>query len=125
MRLLLDTHIFLWLTADDKRLSASARQLLLGASEIFVSSASIWEIAIKNRINKIKADPDDAILEMKTCGFRELLVASAHAASVARLPLYHRDPFDRMLIAQAITESMHLLTSDPQLKAYSELVVTV
>jgi PIN domain nuclease of toxin-antitoxin system len=125
MRLLLDTHIFLWLTADDRRLSVPARQLLTNASEIFISSASIWEIAIKFRIDKIKVDPDDAILEMKTCGFRELLVSSVHAAAVAKLPLHHRDPFDRLLIAQAIAEHLQLVTADARFSAYSGLVTVV
>lgn len=125
VRLLLDTHIFLWLTADDRRLRAPARQLLTSASEIFVSSVCIWEIAIKSRIGKIKVDPDDAILEMKTCGFHELLVSSAHAAAVARLPLHHRDPFDRLLIAQAITERLQFITADSRLGAYSDPVRVV
>ena len=125
MRLLLDTHIFVWLTNDDERLGHSARQLLMSANEIFISSASIWEIAIKARINKIRADPEDAILEMKTCGFHELLVSSAHAAAVAKLPLLHRDPFDRLLIAQTITEHLQLVTADPRLAAYSALVTVV
>jgi PIN domain nuclease of toxin-antitoxin system len=125
MRLLLDTNIFLWLTTDDRRLRAPARQLLTSASEIFVSSVSIWEIAIKSRIGKIKADPDDAILEMKTCGFRELFVSCVHAAAVAKLPLHHRDAFDRLLIAQAIAEHLQLVTADPRLGAYSGLVTVV
>lgn len=124
-RLLLDTHIFLWLTTDDRRLRAPARQLLTSASEIFISSVSIWEIAIKSRISKIKADPDDAILEMKTCGFHELLVSPVHAAGVAKLPMHHRDPFDRLLIAQAIAEHLQLVTADPRLGAYSGLVTVV
>jgi len=125
MRLLLDTHIFLWVTADDKRLSLQARRTILDASRIFVSSATIWELAIKFRLGKIRVNPEDAIREMAICGFEELPVRNGHAAQVAKLPLLHNDPFDRLLIAQAITEPMHLLTSDPQLKAYSELVVTV
>ncbi len=125
MRLLLDTHIFLWLTADDKRLNEQARQTMLGASEIFISSASIWEIAVKFRIGKIRVDPEDAIREMEICGFQELPVRNSHAAEVARLPLLHNDPFDRLLIAQAITEPLHLLTADACLAAYSELVVTI
>lgn len=125
MRLLLDTHIFLWLAADDKRLNSSARRLIAAATQVFVSSASIWEIAIKARLNKIGADPEDAVQEMKVCGFVELPVSARHAVAVARLPLLHRDPFDRLLIAQAITEPMRLLTADPRLAAYSELVMVI
>jgi len=125
MRLLLDTHIFLWLTADDERLKAPARRLLASASQIFVSSASIWEIAIKARVNKIQVDPEAAVEEMKICGFRELPVLAKHAVVVSRLRLLHNDPFDRLLVAQAITEPMRLLTADARLAAYSELVVVV
>lgn len=125
MRLLLDTHIFLWLTADDQRLKASSRRLITSASQIFVSSASIWEIAIKARVNKLNPDPNDAVQEMEVCGSLELPVSIKHAVAVSRLPLLHRDPFDRLLIAQAITEPLHLVTVDPQLKAYSELVVAI
>lgn len=125
MRILLDTHIFLWLAADDKRLIASARQLITSASQVFVSSASIWEIAIKARVNKIDVDPEAAVQEMKICGFLELPVLAKHAVVVGRLPLLHNDPFDRLLVAQAIAEPMRLLTSDDQLLAYSELVIRI
>lgn len=125
MRLLLDTHVFLWLTMDDRRLDPSARRLITSANQIFVSSASIWEIAVKARLNKIGADPEDAVQEMKICGFLELPVLARHAVEVARLPLLHRDPFDRLLIAQAIVEPMRLLTADAKLTAYSELVIAI
>lgn len=125
MRLLLDTHVFLWLAADDRRLKPSARRLLTNASEIFISSASIWEIAIKARVNKIQVDPEAAVREMKNCGFLELPVLAKHAVVVSRLPLLHNDPFDRLLVAQAICEPLHLLTADAQLKAYSELVLSI
>ena len=125
MRLLLDTHVFLWLTADDSRLKASARRHITSASQIFVSSASIWEIAVKAGLNKIGADPEDLIGEMKICGFLELPVLARHAAAVAHLPILHNDPFDRLLVAQAMTEPLHLLTADGRLAAYSELVVAV
>jgi PIN domain nuclease of toxin-antitoxin system len=125
MHLLLDTHIFLWLTMDDRRLNPSVRRLITSASQIFISSASIWEIAVKARLNKIGADPEDMVQEMKTCGFLELPVMARHAVAVARLPLVHRDPFDRLLIAQAIVEPMRFVTADAQLKAYSELVIAI
>jgi PIN domain nuclease of toxin-antitoxin system len=125
VRLLLDTHIFIWLTDDDKRLRPTARRLLTNASEIYISSATIWEIAIKARLNKINANPDDAIQEMRVCGFLELPVEVKHAAAVARLPLYHSDPFDRLLIAQAIFEDLHLVTADRKLVPYSDQVILV
>jgi PIN domain nuclease of toxin-antitoxin system len=93
------------------------------AEEIFVSSASIWEIAIKVRIGKMNADPQELFDQIEVNNFRELPVLSRHALLVAKLPLYHSDPFDRILIAQAISEPLNLLTSDAQLRPYSELVI--
>jgi PIN domain nuclease of toxin-antitoxin system len=125
VNLLLDTHIFLWLVDDDRRLTAQARQLILGASQVFVSSVSIWEIAIKSCIGKIRVDPVDADREIQICGFRELNVTNRHAIQVASLPMLHNDPFDRLLVAQAMTEPLHLLTADARLAAYSALVITI
>jgi len=125
MRLLLDTHIFLWLTADSPKLTARARDLIQRASEVDVSSVTIWEVAIKSRIGKMNADPDELLLEIAKCGFRELPILGRHAVTVARLPLLHSDPFDRLLVAQAISETMHLLTADEKLLEYSDLVVHV
>lgn len=125
MSLLLDTHIFLWLIDDDRRLTAQARQLILDAKQVFVSTASIWEIAIKSCVGKIRIDPVEADQEIRICGFRELNVTNRHAIKVASLPRLHNDPFDRLLIAQAMTEPLHLLTADTRLAAYSELVITI
>lgn len=125
MRLLLDTHIFLWLTDNSPKLGAMARQLVASASGVYVSSATIWEAAIKVRLGKMKVDPDELLLEIDRCGFKELYVTGRHAVAVARLPLIHGDPFDRLLVAQAISEPMRLLTADKNLAAYSELVVTI
>ena len=123
MRLLIDTQIFIWTVLDSDRLSPKARQIMLGASEIFVSAASIWEIAIKVRIGKLEGNPDEFVEGIYESGFRELMISSKHAAKVHELPLYHRDPFDRLLIAQALTEPMKFLTADSMLKQYSELVI--
>jgi PIN domain nuclease of toxin-antitoxin system len=123
--LLLDTHIFLWLIDDDRRLTARARQLILDASQVFVSTVSIWEIAIKSCVGKIHIDPAEADREIQICGFRELNVTNRHAIQVASLPLLHNDPFDRILVAQAMTEPLHFLTADVQLAAYSPLVITI
>ena len=124
MRLLLDTHTLLWLMEDNPRLSPSAHSLILNASEVYVSSASIWEIAIKSRLGKIEEDPEIVVEQLEAAGLKELPVTNRHAVATARLPLLHRDPFDRLLIAQAMAELMQLLTADPQLAAYSDLVVT-
>jgi PIN domain nuclease of toxin-antitoxin system len=125
MRLLLDTHIFLWLTADSPLLNSHSRRLIADASSVYVSSVTIWEAAIKTSIGKLTVDPDDLLLEIEKCCFQELPVLGRHAAGVARLPLLHADPFDRLLVAQAISETMRLMTADAQLAAYSELVITI
>jgi PIN domain nuclease of toxin-antitoxin system len=125
MRLLLDTHIFCWWFYEPERLSRSALRVIRGAEKVFVSSASIWEVAIKARLGKIDADPQELFHQIEVNGFHELPVWSRHALLVATLPLHHTDPFDRLLITQAISEPMHFITADPQLKQYSELVIQV
>jgi len=125
MRLLLDTHILYWSFYEQGRLSQKALGLIAGAEAIFVSSVSMWEIAIKVRLGKMKADPEELLLHIGESGFQELPVCSKHAIVVAQLPLYHSDPFDRLLIAQAMSEPLHLVTTDERLKQYSELVVLV
>lgn len=102
MRLLLDTHIYLWFVRDDPKLGGSARRLIRDADDVFVSSASIWEISIKTGLGKLSADVAMLPAFVENSGFR---------------------PFDRMLIAQAIFESLHLLTADRNLKKYSPLVI--
>ena len=125
MRLLLDTHVLLWLMEENPRLKRSTRSLIADASEVYVSSASLWEIAIKWRLGKIEEDPQTVLDQLDAAGLRELQVTNRHAVATGKLPLLHRDPFDRLLVAQAITEPMRLLTSDDQLLAYSELVIRV
>jgi PIN domain nuclease of toxin-antitoxin system len=125
MRLLLDTHIFCWWFYEPERLSLSTLEIMRGAERVFVSSASLWEVAIKARLGKIDADPQELFHQIQINGFHELPVWSKHALVVAGLPLHHSDPFDRLLIAQAMTEPLHLLTDDPQLKQYSDLVIQV
>ncbi len=95
------------------------------AEEVFVSSASIWEVAIKVRLGKMNADPQELFDQIERNGFQELPVLSRHALLVAKLPMHHTDPFDRLLVAQAMSEPLHLLTADPQLRQYSELVIQV
>lgn len=123
MRLLLDTHIFIWTVIDDPRLKPTTKQLMERAQRIFVSAASMWEIAIKTRLGKIDADPEKLADAIAASGFVELPVLVAHAAGVAKLPLYHTDPFDRLLIAQAIFEPLKLLTADTVLEQYGDIVV--
>jgi PIN domain nuclease of toxin-antitoxin system len=123
MRLLLDTHVFLWAVAGSPRLKAPTRRLIEAADAVHVSAASIWEVAIKRRLGKIDADPDALVEAIDDSGFLELPVRPAHAAAVARLPDHHADPFDRLLVAQALTEPLRLLTADAALVRYSDIVL--
>ena len=125
MVLLVDTHIFCWWFYEPERLPRKAFKVMGGAEKVFVSSASIWEIAIKVRLGKMNADPKELFEQIEANGFQELPVRSKHALLVADLPMHQTDPFDRLLIAQAMSEPMHLLTADPQLRQYSELVIQV
>ena len=125
MRLLLDTHVFLWAVTDHRRLSKGGRKLMLEASEIYVSAASIWEITIKRRLGKIDGDPSALAAAIVESGFHPLSVTPAHAAGVELLADQYRDPFDRLLIAQAVSEPLRLITADAQLAKYSELVTII
>ncbi|SAK81371.1 PilT protein-like protein [Caballeronia glebae] len=125
VRVLLDTHIYLWVLQDDPQLSHIARGLITEADDVFVSSASIWEASIKAGLGKLDADPKMLVAEIEGSGFRELPVLGKHAVLVRDLPDIHRDPFDRLLVAQAMSEPLILLTADGHLSAYSKLVMTV
>ena len=125
MRLLIDTQIFIWSVLDSDELIPKARRMMLDADEVSVSAASIWEIAIKATIGKIVGNPSEFLEAIEASGFRELKISGKHATKVHELPLHHRDPFDRLLIAQALTEPMKFLTTDTLLEQYSELVITV
>ena len=125
MRLLLDTNTLLWLMEGNPRLSRHVRSLIENAEEVYVSSVSLWEIAIKSRIGKLEEDAELVAGQLEAAGLSELPVTHRHAVAVGRLPLLHRDPFDRLLVAQAITEPMRLLTADTRLAAYSELVILI
>ena len=122
MRILLDTHIYLWWLQDSPRLSVQARSNIESATEVYVSSASLWEAAIKIGIGKLDADITELAEHISLSGFIELPVIAKHSIQLARLPELHRDPFDRMLIAQAMCEPLRLITADQQLVSYSELV---
>jgi PIN domain nuclease of toxin-antitoxin system len=125
MRILLDTHVFCWWYYEPERLSRKAFRTVKEAEEVFVSSASVWEIAIKARLGKINADAQELFDQIAINDFQELPVWSRHTILVANLPLHHTDPFDRLLLAQAISEPLHFVTADPQLKQYSELVIQI
>ena len=125
MKLLLDTHIFIWSVDDDPRLSSTAWARIEAAEAVYVSSASLWEAAIKHGLGKLAVDPERLIGAVAASGFLALPIGLEHAVAVGRLPPLHRDPFDRLLIAQAISEPLHLLTADAQLQPYSALVQLV
>lgn len=125
MRLLLDTHIYLWWLQDHPKLSQEGRSRIMAASEVYVSSASIWEATIKASIGKLEVDVNHLVDEIANGGFQELPISAKHAAMVAQLPDIHRDPFDRILIAQALCEPLRFLTADGVLKGYSELVEVI
>jgi PIN domain nuclease of toxin-antitoxin system len=125
MRLLLDTHVALWAIADSKQLSKPARAKMIEATEVYVSAASVWEVAIKRALGKINIDAQTFADAARDSGFKSLAITDRHAAGVQALPLHHADPFDRLLIAQAMAEPLRLLTADAQLEPYSELVVRV
>lgn len=121
MRLLLDTHLLLWAAASSKRLPREARALLEDLdNEAYYSAASIWEIAIKSSLERKDFRIDLAALQsaLPQIGLIELPVRAAHAVGVTRLPPIHRDPFDRLLIAQSIAEPLTLLTNDALLARY-------
>lgn len=125
MRLLLDTHVLLWSIAEPERIPALFRKRIESPdNDIFFSAASIWELAIKMRVGRITLPVtlDDIAGAALRMGFVELPVTAAHAVGIARLPLHHRDPFDRLLLAQAQYEPVRLLTVDRALRQYSGLV---
>lgn len=125
MRVLLDTHILLWALSDDPRLSIKARKLIENAAEIYVSAATFWEMAIKVGLGKLKVDLDEIREYCLESGFIELPITSEHAIAVKDLEHHHKDPFDRLIAATAISEPMKLMTADPQLARYTSLAILV
>lgn len=128
MRLLLDTQIALWALTGSDRLGALAQGLIEdAANEIYVSTASVWEIAIKHALGRgdMPVSGARAAVLFAQAGYRELPLTWQHAAAVDDLPAIHGDPFDRMLVAQALTEPMRLLSRDAALPAYGAMVMPV
>jgi PIN domain nuclease of toxin-antitoxin system len=117
-RLLVDTHALLWWLTDDAGLSDAARSALADpANDVLVSTASVWEIAIKRGLGKLEA-PDDLPGHIETQGFAWLPVGVEHAWRVRDLPPHHRDPFDRLLVAQALCEGVAIVSGDARFAAY-------
>lgn len=128
MRVLLDSHAFLWWVGDDPALKRRARTLIADpANECYVSHASVWEMAIKASVGKLTLPSTAERFVAAQCesnGFHLLPIALAHIALVELLPFHHRDPFDRLVVAQARIEGMTLVSRDPSLKAYGIQVVS-
>jgi PIN domain nuclease of toxin-antitoxin system len=122
MKILLDTHVYIWWLMQSPRLAPQAIRRIEGADMVYVSAASIWEASIKTGTGKLRADVDDLQRKIALSQFIELPVTARHAVASAKLPLLHKDPFDRILVAQAISEPLRLLTADRRLASYSDLV---
>jgi PIN domain nuclease of toxin-antitoxin system len=125
MRLLLDTPIYLWWLEDHPKLSLEGRAKIVAATEVYVSSASIWEATIKAGLGKLEIDVNALMVQIEQNHFLELPITAKHATTVMQLPDHHRDPFDRILIAQALCEPLRFLTADHMLSKYSELVEVI
>lgn len=125
MNLLLDTHVLLWWLKDPARLTAQAASAIRAPGNlVFYSAANIWEISIKSSLGKLPViSRDDMEAALASDDIRALAITPAHAWSVSELPHHHADPFDRMLIAQARSESLRLVTRDPLMKPYDVDVV--
>ena len=124
MRLLLDTHAFLWWLADNPKLVESARRAISDPSSIvWISAVSIWEISIKKALGKLQIDSDDLVQEISDNGFIELPISALHAQAAGNLLRHHDDPFDRMLIAQAQTDELFLVTHDSAFEPYGVQII--
>jgi len=117
VRLLLDTHVFLWWRGMPEKLLEEARLAIAGAEIVFVSAASAWEAAIKSSLGRLEipGPMEEGVIDS---GFEKLPITFAHVERTARLPLHHRDPFDRLLVAQAQAEGLQLVTSDRAIEPY-------
>ncbi len=123
MKTLIDTHILLWIVFDDPRLSAKMRLDIMNADVVYVSLASLWECAIKVGIGKLNLDIAQLNRRLKSFGFELLPIKCEHLVVLSKLPMLHRDPFDRLLIAQAQTEPLVLVSADEKMKAYDDIHV--
>lgn len=116
----------LWWLTSDRRLPKQAERLIADSdNEVYVSAASVWEIAIKSDLGRIEGDVTEIEAALEPSGLVQLSMNGKHAVEVSKLPLYHQDPFDRMLVAQSLVEPMRLLTHDRILERYGEMVILV
>jgi len=125
IQFLIDTNIILWLSENNPRIDKIKSLLLAEETQIFVSAVSWWEIVIKKRTGKLELEFDEIFYLAKNHNFLELPVTNDYMKAYLELPQLHRDPFDHMLLAQAITCPMRLITSDSQLAEYSSLVMVI
>lgn len=125
MRILLDTHALLWWLGGDPRIEGKAQDLIADpVNDILVSVVSLWEIVVKVRVGKLEADIRDIVAAINTQGFEALEIRPEHLEDLVRLPMHHRDPFDHLLIAQAIAEGLTLLSEDQHVSEYPVAHVT-
>jgi PIN domain nuclease of toxin-antitoxin system len=125
MRLLLDTHAFLWWLSDDATLSPIAREAITApTSLVHVSAATVWEMAIKAHLGRLDTGSADMVHEITANGFIELPMTARHAQTAGWLPRHHDDPFDRMLIAQAQTEALTIVTRDAAFQQYDVVLLS-
>lgn len=123
MRLLLDTHVLLWSLADSRELRRDLRRKLVDPrNDVWVSAVSVWEIAIKQRLGKLRA-PDNLLEAIESADFTSLPINFVHAIIAGSLPRHHDDPFDRMLVAQAQSEHLVLVTRDRRISAYQVEII--
>lgn len=125
MKLLLDTHALVWWLADDAELGTQVRDLIADpANDIFVSVVSLWEIVVKFRVGKISADIQEITKAIENEGFTLLEISPSHLLELAALPMHHKDPFDHLLIAQAITEDATFVSEDGHAPSYPVRLIT-
>jgi len=128
LNLLLDTHVALWAITDSLKLSQKARDLILSPkTSVFVSAATIWEIAIKSSLGRgdMPVSARNAMRYFQESGYRFLPIEAEHTLAVEELPPHHQDPFDRILVAQAMVEPMRLMTHDSQVALYSDTIIKI
>lgn len=128
MNLLLDTHVALWAITDSSKLSKRARELIASPrSSVWVSAVTVWEISIKHVLGRgdMPVSGQGALRYFREAGYLFLPIEPEHAAAVEELPTHHADPFDRLLVAQALVEPMRLITHDPLVARYSDTVIEI
>lgn len=125
MRLLLDTEVFIWVLQDHPRLSKRARAMIMDASGVYVSAVSIWELAVKSRFGKASFELDRVVEAIEASGMAQLPITIEHITGLAKIPVGVRDSFDQMLLAQALTEPLLLMSANHDLATRSELVIPI